>query len=81
MRDAVTRFMRFVAIADGRKREQIAVILDCSTVTVTRFIERAPMYGISIECEYAKPCRVKDYGPFDKHKLQQLRWRTMGRKR
>ena len=80
MRDAVTRFLRFVAIADGRKREQIAVALDCSTVTVTRFIERAPMYGMTIQCEYGKPCRVTNYGPFDKHKLQLLPWRSMGRK-
>lgn len=72
--------MRFVAIADGRKREQIAVALDCSTVTITRFIARAPMYGMNIECKYGEPCRVTDYGPFDVQKLRQLPWRTMGRK-
>lgn len=80
MRDAVTKFLRFVAIADGRKREQIAVVLDCSAVTVTRFIERARHYGVRIECQYGRACRVTDWGPFDKHKLQQLPWRTIGRK-
>lgn len=76
----IHRFLRFIAYVDGRTRTQLAITLDCSIATLTRFVKEAREYGMVIEVDDSNRYVVKDCGPFDKNKLQQLPWRTMGRK-
>lgn len=84
MTGPVSRFLRFIAIANGRTRTQIAVALDCSLATVKRLAEEARELGVSIEVAHeqheASRYVMRDSGPFDVAKLQMLPWRSMGRK-
>lgn len=79
MTDSIGRFLRFVAYVDGRTRAQLTIMLDCSINTIKRYVNEAREYGMQIDSA-GERFAVKDWGPFDKHKLQQLPWRTMGRK-
>ena len=84
MTNSIGRFLRFVAYVDGRTRTQLAITLGCSIPTIKRLADEAREYGMDIQVKHesreAGRYTVKDWGPFDKHKLQQLPWRTMGRK-
>lgn len=80
----VANFLHFLAIVDGRSRQQIASALACSLAQVKRLMTAARESGVSVESiiNQHEPhiYRVTDYGPFDVQKLRQLPWRTMGRK-
>lgn len=78
------RFLRFIAIADGRTRKQIAIALDCGLATVKRLADEARELGVVLQVQQEQReesrYKVTDYGPFDVTKLRMLPWRTMGRK-
>lgn len=84
MTGPVHRFLRFLSVLEGRNRHQIAIALNCSRATVDRLLQEARQSGVQVQAkhEQRESCRyvVTDPGPFDLKKLQQLPWRTMGRK-
>jgi hypothetical protein len=75
------RFLRFLAIVDGRTRLQIAAALGCSLATVKRMASDAEQIGVVLEVRReqrdASRFAVSDYGPFDVLKLRALPWRRM----
>lgn len=71
----ISRFLRFVAVVDGRSNSQIRTVLGCSEATVKRFLNYARQNGLKVS-RRGSGYKVDDYGPFDVAKLRQV----MGRK-
>ncbi len=79
MNGFLLRFLRFVAVVDGRNNAQVRALLGCSHSTVGRFLNFARAAGMKVSSARGGALatyKVTDYGPFDVTKLRQM----MGRK-